>query len=312
MNKIIDGIIGFAIGDALGVPVEFRTRSYLKRNPVAAMMGYGSHKVPAGCWSDDTSMTLCLMQSFIDFGYFNMEATMKNFVKWVEEAQFTATNEVFDIGITCSKAIRNFVINSIEPVNCGPKNIRSNGNGSLMRILPVAYYINKENLEAKEVYQLISDISSLTHGHEISILGCYIYINFVNSLLNGNTKQEAYDHLKDCDYSFFNEESLLVYNGILLEDISKRKEQTIKSSGYVVDTLEATLFSLLTTSSYKEAVLKAVNLGDDTDTIGAITGSLAGIEYGYKKIPQEWLDTLIKKDYLVKQCNDFYNVLLKG
>ena len=181
-----------------------------------------------------------------------------------------------------------------------------------MRILPVAYYCYHKKLNYHEIYKLVKGVSSLTHGHEISILGCYIYVNFVVELLDTGNKFLAYSKTKNIDYSLFSQEALKMYSRILQSDISKLEINDIKSSGYVVDTLEASLWSLLKTENYKDAVITAVNLGNDTDTIGAITGSLAGILYGYDNIPNEWLNKLARKDYLEKLCNDFETILINN
>lgn len=309
MLKIKDGIIGHAIGDAMGVPVEFCIREKLLNNPVTDMIGYGSHPVPEGFWSDDTSMEIALIDSFISNGKFDYDDIMKKFCNWVNYGEYTPSGKVFDIGKTCLRAIKRYAYDNIKPIECGLTSLNSNGNGSLMRILPVAYYCYYKKLKENEIYNLVKDISSLTHGHEISILGCYIYISYVIFLLNGKDKFSAYNMVKLIDYSMFSQESLDLYSRILKEDISKLNIDDIKSSGYVIDTLEASFWVLLKSKNYKESIIGAINLGNDTDTIGAITGSMSGIIYGYDDIPKKWLDKLVKKNYLEKLCNDFEVVL---
>ena len=305
MSKILSGVMGHALGDAMGVPVEFIPRRELSFNPVTDMRGKGSHPVPKGYWSDDTSMEIALMDSFIEKGKFDYDDIMNKFSELVNFGKYTPVGEVFDIGRTCLQAIRNYIKGEYKATECGLDTVNANGNGSLMRILPVAYYCYYNKLEANEIFSLVKDISSLTHRHEISVLGCYIYINYVIFLLEENDKFEAYDKVKNIDYSMFSKESLDVYFRVLKEDINKVNIDDIKSSGYVVDTLEACLWVILNTESFKEAILNAVNLGNDTDTIGAITGSIAGIIYGYESIPNEWLESLAKREYLENLCNDF-------
>lgn len=312
MSKIKDGIIGHAIGDAMGVPVEFCMREKLLKHPVMDMIGYGSHPVPEGFWSDDTSMEIALMDSFIANGKFDYDDIMKRFSNWVNYGEYTPDGKVFDIGKTCLRAIKKYVCDNITPIECGSTDFNSNGNGSLMRILPVAYYCYYKKLKSNEIYQLVKEVSSLTHGHEISILGCYIYVSYVLFLLNGKDKFSAYNMVKLIDYSMFDKESLNLYSRILKEDISKLNVDDIKSSGYIVDTLEASLWVLLKSKSYKESIIGAINLGNDTDTIGAITGSMSGIIYGYDDIPKKWLDKLAKRDYLEKLCDNFEFVLIEG
>lgn len=309
MSKIKDGIIGHAIGDAMGVPVEFCIREKLLKHPVTKMLGYGSHDVPEGSWSDDTTMEICLIESFIENKYFNLDSTMNKWIYWVKTGAYTPTGELFDIGRTCLKAIRNYEAGLTKAEESGGKDINSNGNGSLMRILPVAYYANRNKLNDKEIYELVKKISSMTHAHEISILGCYIYILYINNLLNGKDKYASYNMTKIADYSMFSEDSLEKYKRILKGNIKELNITDISSSGYVLDTLEAALWVTLNANDYKESIIGAINLGNDTDTIGAITGSMTGIIYGYDSIPKEWIEKLQRREYLEQLCEDFERTL---
>ena len=311
MSKIKDGVIGHAIGDAMGVPVEFCIREKLLAHPVTKMIGYGSHDVPAGTWSDDTSMEIATMDSMINQGgKINCEDIMMNFYYWLKDAKYTPYGEVFDAGRTCIQSIINFS-KGYDFSECGQNDEYSNGNGSLMRILPIAYYCYYNKLKEEKIFEVVKNVSTLTHAHEISVLGCYIYVNYIIKLLEGNDKFESYNLIKLIDYSMFTEESLEIYKRILKEDIEKYSIDEIKSSGYVVDTLEASFWILLNASNFKEAIIGAINLGNDTDTIAAITGSMAGILYGYNSIPQEWLDKLAKRDYIEDLCDKLEKVLCK-
>lgn len=303
--KYIDGLMGFAIGDAMGVPLEFQTRDELLKKPVTKMIGYGTHNVPEGTWSDDTSMLIATIDSINNKNGIDYDDIALNFVAFKNHASYTAIHEVFDIGKTCSAAISNYDEERKNPTTCGLDDINSNGNGSLMRILPVAYYAIEKKLKDFEILELVKNLSSITHAHEISIMGCYIYIRLAIFLLNGKDKLSAYSMTKCVDYSMFSEETQNEYQRLLKEDISKLSLKDIKSSGYVVDSLEATIWVLLKSESYKEAIIGAINLGEDTDTIGALTGALAGIVYGYDSIPKDWLDKLARKDYLLDIFEEF-------
>lgn len=309
MSKIIDSIIGHAIGDAMGVPIEFEPRKRLFDHPVTKMIGYGSHDVPAGTWSDDTSMEIATIDSFINKGCFDCKDIMMNFYYWLKENKFTAVGEVFDAGHTCIQSIINFS-KGYELEKCGQNDLYSNGNGSLMRILPIALYSYYKKIKEKEIIELTNNVSSLTHAHEISRLGCYIYVRYVMLLLSGMDKKEAYSELKKINYNYYSEESQESYKRILKEDISDLSVDKIKSSGYVVDTLEASIWVILNCNSFKEAIIGAINLGDDTDTVGAITGSMAGIIYGYENIPKEWLKELKKKEYLIDLASSFEKAII--
>ena len=195
---------------------------------------------------------------------------------------------------------------------CGLTSVKANGNGSLMRILPVAFICHKYGLTGHKEYELVKNISSLTHAHQISVMGCFIYVQFVCYLLAGFSIEEAYLIIREYDYSAeFEDETRAKYTRILDSDISQLSEDEIKSTGYVVDSLEAALWCLLTTKDYKDAVLKAVNLGADTDTIAAITGSMAGIVYGLDSIPDEWIMQLKRRKYLMDLCGRFAETEIK-
>lgn len=307
MKKIYNGIIGLAIGDALGVPVEFKSRREIAKNPVTCMREYGIHYQPAGTWSDDTSLTLALMDSIINKNGINYSDIMDRFSNWLLNNDYTANGEVFDVGNSTSRAIMNYG-RGVDPLECGGASEYENGNGSLMRILPLACYLgNQANITMTYQMEMVHNISALTHRHPISLIGCGIYINIAVKLLLSEASlyecveqgvNEAFKYYDDKIYSE-------VSHYLRLRDLSsfsKLPEIEIRSSGYVVDTLEAAIWCILNTKSYKECVLKAVNLGNDTDTVGAVVGGLAGIYYGYDNIPKEWLGVLSKRQYIEELC----------
>ena len=311
-EKIKGGLLGFATADALGVPVEFTSRISRKSNPVTDMKGYGTHNVPEGTWSDDTSMTIAFMDSIIENRIINYDDIMNKFIKWYEDAEYTATDEIFDIGITTREALYNYKYKNIPSQKAGLSNERSNGNGSLMRMLPVAQYLYMNNFTDDEETEIINNLSSLTHAHEISKLGCKIFCDYVKELLKGKTKEEAYDNIKKIDYTkLYDEKTIEKYNRILKNDIKSYSETEIFSSGYIVNTLEASLWCTLNSNSYKDSVIKAVNLGNDTDTVGAITGGINGTIYKTKDIPENWLLKLKKKEYLEELALKYSNTIVK-
>lgn len=304
MSKFIDSIIGHAVGDAMGVPTEFCIREYLLKNPVKEMIGSDKTGQPAGSWSDDTSMEIATIDSFIQNKEFNYDDIMHKWEEWINEAKYTANNDTFDVGRTCLRAIRNHSLGT-EPLKCGIDGEQSNGNGSLMRILPVALYSYYRKLDVNEIIKLTNELSSLTHKHDISKLGCYIYVRYIMFLLDGKNKNEAYELIKTLDYSTYDEYAISKYERILKNDIASYTIDNILSTGYVVDTLECVLWILLNANSYKETIIATTNIGNDTDTIGAIAGSMAGIIYGYDSIPTSWIDKLMRKDYLIGLASDF-------
>lgn len=231
------------------------------------MTGYGTHCQPAGTWSDDTSMTLAACDSIREKGAADIDDIREKFCRWAFKAEYTVDNEVFDIGGT--------TITSLE-TGKGQEDFYSNGNGSLMRILPLAF------IDADE--QTAADVSAITHAHSISKNACCEYVYIARQLISGRNLMEI---LSECS------ERLPLIHTLDADEI--------KSTGYVTDTLEAALWTLATSESYRDAVLKAVNLGDDTDTAGAVTGGLAGIIYGMEGIPKEWLETLRGKE-IIDRC----------
>lgn len=301
-------ILGHAVGDALGVPVEFCTRDELDANPVTDMRGFGTYPYPAGTWSDDTSMSLCTLEAMSNENW-NLSMIMDNFVKWINDGEFTPTGECFDVGVTSSKAI--IAYSRGASVNeCGLSGDFDNGNGSLMRINPFVFCAAIPNIDYDFFREIIAKGSKLTHAHERAIVGCQIYAYALSFLLTEQSKEslkrgidEAYNDLKDVS-------EISHHKRIFEPNFAKLDRDEIKSSGYVVDTLEAALWCVLTTDSYRECVLKAVNLGGDTDTVAAIAGGLAGALYGYDAIPKEWLDTLAKRGYIEDLCDKVAKMII--
>ncbi|WP_292008271.1 ADP-ribosylglycohydrolase family protein [Chryseobacterium sp.] len=311
-NTVKAGIFGVCVGDALGVPVEFKKREDLKKNPVTGYLEYMSWNQPRGTWSDDSSLTLCLAEELTK-GY-DLERIGKSFVKWNQYGHWTAHGKLFDIGGTTKHSIARLIKGESARFS-GNIFEEDNGNGSLMRILPLAFYLKDEE-DIEKLYQTIKEVSAITHGHFRSVFACFIYVNFAIQLIKGKTKKEAYAYmqktvLKYAETHGFNSNEVQLFQRILIYDISGYREDEIKSSGYVLHSLEASLWCFMNSESYSEAVLKAVNLGEDTDTTGAITGGIAGIYYGYDSIPEEWISELVRKEDIEKLCDKLETKLMK-
>lgn len=306
-NRLKGGILGSVVGDALGVPVEFKSRPYLRQNPVVEMIGFGTYHQLPGTWSDDSSMTFCTMESLCN-GY-DLENIADNFVKWRYESFWTPYGIVFDIGISTTKAIIEYK-NLKDPRKSGNDDERSNGNGSLMRILPLAFYFKNENIENR--FLAIKEVSSITHAHIRSTIACFIYVELAIQLINGMDKFSAYHETIQIANAYLKKLKLDPYEyrqftKVLSGTIQSEDENNIRSSGYVMDSLEAAIWILLTTSSFDEAVLKAVNLGADSDTTAAITGGLVGIHYGFGSIPGEWVNKLARIRDIFNLVEKFYS-----
>lgn len=318
----MDGLWGLMVGDALGVPAEFKSREWLHRMPVMMMTGFGTHNQEVGTWSDDTSMTLATMDSLcrgLDY-----ENIMKRFKDWLfYNKEYTPHGEVFDVGGVCRKAIKNYTI-GFEVLECGMDGEASNGNGSLMRILPVVLFVLKDgNILDENTLEIIHNVSRLTHAHPISLTGCGIYAFLVEELLKAEPGDDLCEVLqRGINRAFFTYEngedvylaaSLRQYRRMeKLSEFRQLEEKDILSTGFVVHTLEAAVWCLLTTNSFKECVLKAVNLGSDTDTVAAVAGSLAGYVYGQdgeNGIPQEWMRQLARYEWLEGKVKKFSKAL---
>lgn len=298
--KIKSVMIGHAVGDALGVPVEFCSRDELDTGPVDDMEGFGTYPYPAGCWSDDTSMSLAALDS-LSKGDIDWDEIMLNFRKWLEEDAYTPTGECFDSGRTCVKAILSYFAYGKSVQTCGQTGEHSNGNGSLMRIHPFVLFTEYGEYLGNW-FDIIHQASALTHAHERSVIACGIYAILLRQLLIAPNKQSVHVALDIAKEKYSKYAEYGHYQRMFESDFIQTKRSEIKSTGYVVDTLEAAVWCLLTTDTYSECVLKAVNLGDDTDTVAAIAGGLAGALYGYDSIPEEWRNTLARRDYIEEMC----------
>ncbi|MDO4483080.1 MAG: ADP-ribosylglycohydrolase family protein, partial [Clostridia bacterium] len=304
-QQVLAGVLGAAVGDAMGVPVEFCSREELRRNPVTGYRRDGTYHMPAGTWSDDTSMVLATMDSMsrgLDY-----DDMMRRFVLWQNRADYTATGVTFDIGIATRKALHRFENGSVA-MTCGGSGEYDNGNGSLMRILPaVIYAFYGDNLSQEEQMTIIHNTSSLTHSNPRSLVGCGIYAHVLQEILSGGKDirgaiAKAFEYYNQKP-AFAKE--LKYYKRLNEDNFAALPEDDIPSSGYVVNTLEAALWCLMNTASYEECVLKAVNLGDDTDTVAAVAGGLAGCLYGKESIPAAWEKGLLNVELLNSYCDAF-------
>jgi len=354
------GIFGTVVADALGVPVEFSMREERVADPVVDMREYGTHNQPRGTWSDDSSMILATLDSMVINGGsgfddnakdskvlgggIRFDDIMERFRAWLTRGEYTPYGRVFDRGITCSNAIGSYRA-GCDPLDCGRRGVHDNGNGSLMRIMPVSLYavLNErrpgagcdvrpdENFWNADILSdavlLSHNISRLTHAHPRSQMACAIYTAICHELIFRDKRSvndavqsaigrimDFYDQADDSlpwfDPEFEKEIKADAYGR--MRDVDKFAAlpvSEIRSSGYVVDTLEAAIYCLLTTDSYKACTLKAVNLGSDTDTVGAVAGGLAGLAYGYGDIPKEWLEVIASRKWIDELCVKFAKVL---
>lgn len=311
---LFGGLIGLCVGDALGVPVEFVPREALVQNPVTGYREYGTHNQPSGTWSDDSSLTFCtvaaLVESDIDWNRpvttdaadWLCENIARNFIKWYRDGFWSAHDEVFDIGGTTRDAIKRIMSGEKTWLQTDMDE-NSNGNGSLMRILPLAFVLRHQDLLTR--FEIIKKVSAITHGHIRSAIACHFYVEYAMSLMGGNKSLDKTRVLLRGFYekSDFKKE-LYHFHRVFQDDIIASE---IFSDGYVIHTLEAALYCLLSTESIDGALLKAVNLGDDTDTTAAVTGGLAGICYGSQSLDwYAYLRPLARQNEILMLIHQFY------
>ncbi len=331
-DAIRGGILGLIVGDTLGMPVEGQSREWLKSHPVTGMQEYGSHYMPRGTWSDDSSMTLAAMDSITECKDIDGDDMMSRFYRWLRVGEYTPYGTAFGIGRVVLQAFARYT--GTDAVHCGGRGIRNNGNGSLMRILPAAFCQCAKHGYSKdgitdEWLAPIHSASAITHAHPISMMGCSLYSAFIGEILSagaqGPRKSELADHFQAAVYTLrggyengygniFSDEHYMdgfpVYERLLnTERFKELPEHEMNSGGYVVDTLESALWCFLNTDSYADCVLKAVNLGGDSDTTAAVAGGLAGTYYGFDHVPDGWLEDIRRLEWIEENTDRFIEAL---
>ena len=310
-QRVIDGILGLCVGDALGVPVEFISREQLRVKPVTTMQEYGTYNRPRGTWSDDSSMTLCLFDCLSKRPAENIEYTriMDAFSAWIFHGEYTPYGDTFDYGRATQHALLRYR-QGTAPLQCGGTADSDNGNGSLMRILPMAFWLypryGTKFFRNDAAVRTVHAVSSLTHAHPKSLIACAIYTGIACNLLGGISVGQAVRRAIAAAWKYYEKSEFSAYLAVFQRlhepDFKKLPEHEIQSSGYVVHTLEAALWCLLNTRKYASCVLKAVNLGADTDTTAAVAGGLAGLAYGSGAIPEEWRAVLARREWIEGLC----------
>jgi ADP-ribosyl-[dinitrogen reductase] hydrolase len=296
------------VGDALGVPVEFRSRAETQKQPVAGMREYGTHHQPKGTWSDDGALILWTVESLVH-ARFDTQDMGHRFVQRMNDALWSATGVVFDIGLATSDALLR-VSSGTPAEGAGGRDERSNGNGSLMRIIPLALRFADEPLETFS--QQVERVSAITHGHDRSKMACVFFSLVVRRLLQDLEPEAALEAAREEFRNLYqNSPEFGRFSHHLGDDLSSMAEEEIVSTGYVLHTLHAALWCLLTTDGCQDCALKAVNLGGDTDTTGCVAGGLAGVAYGMQSIPQAWAAQLPHKADLDRLFAGFCDLCCK-
>ncbi|MGE5380642.1 MAG: ADP-ribosylglycohydrolase family protein [Methylocystaceae bacterium] len=292
-NRALGALYGVLVGDALGLPVQFQSRDEIAHRPVTGMTGYGTFNLPPGTWSDDSSLSLCLAASLAECGQYDPEDVGRRFINWYDHGYLTPFGYAFDIGNTTSIAIE-AMKQGVPPEQAGKDGWHDNGNGALMRIMPVVLY---GLAVSNDSFDLANRCGAITHAHGISRTACLIYAQASELMAAGSSKEEVFSQLMTKVQPHVQRLGLMEWlpyykyldDGIKL---AKRETAAISSSGYVVDSLVAACWAFLRGNSFADTLLQAANLGDDSDTVAAIAGGLAGLYYGYEALPPEWIQCL--------------------
>lgn len=287
-------LLGLAVGDALGTTVEFRPRGSFER--LTDMVGGGPFHLAPGQWTDDTSMALCLAESLVTCRGFNADDQMRRYCRWAEEGYLSSTGVCFDIGVTTAQALREY--RRTGNPYAGPTAPDTAGNGCLMRLAPVPMFYYSD-LAVAAYYA--EESARTTHGAVECREACRLLARMLWRALHDAPKEEIL--LSDAETFTGSPRITALARGCYRE----KAEAAIRGTGYVVDCLEAALWSFSRSSSFSEAVLTAANLGDDADTTAAVCGQLAGAYYGAAGIPSYWIERLAWRDDIVRLAEALYH-----
>ncbi|WP_223066195.1 ADP-ribosylglycohydrolase family protein [Paenibacillus caui] len=300
LERFQGSLIGLAVGDAIGAAVEFQQPGTF--DEVKDMTGGGVFDLPKGCWTDDTSMALCLAESLIEKKAFDAEDQMNRYVKWYRSGHLSSLGTCFDIGNATAQALHHY--EQTGEAFSGSEDPFSAGNGSIMRLAPVPLFFVNDLVQAAKW----SGISSKpTHAAKECMDGCRLFGALIAAAAQGMEKEQL---LHFSTFNFLWEDEPLapklaeVYKG----SYKRLQPPEIQGSGYVVKSLEAALWAFYHSQSFEEGVLLAVNLGDDADTTGAIFGQLAGAFYGLVGIPSRWVEPLAKCDLILGYAKKLFEM----
>lgn len=322
-EKIYRSVIGFALGDAYGLPFELEAKYQATlQNEKEEMLGYGSHSQPPGTWSDDTSMMIATMDvlsswnTLIDLkkGDFSEEILhnlMNAFCRWRNEGVYGCHNECFDVGFTTDCALKDYQERK-DLSCCGQRDDFNCGNGSLMRMLPLAFLIGHLSIPKRYIWCKV--FSDLTHAHPLTALCCFMYVEIVIGVINGKSIKESYERMIEAVHTITELNVLRKFDigkcsRILNKELYLLNIADLKNTGYVVDTMEATIWCLINGDDFKSSVHLAVSLGNDTDTTAALVGAIASLMYN-DPFPHEWMAELKNSDLLISISAKFIHTFL--
>jgi len=302
LDRYLGSLVGLAVGDALGASVEFSPAGSFE--PVTDMIGGGPFDLRPGEWTDDTSMALCLAESLINCGDFHPRDQLTRYWKWYKTGHLSSTGHCFDIGVTVSHALQRFERTGAD--YCGSTDPLTAGNGSLMRLAPVALFFASKPWAAME---WSGESSRTTHAARTAVDACRFFAALLVGAVTGVAKSELLASMYSPVLGYWESHPLAEEVERIARGSYRVKEPPeIVGSGYVVECLEAALWAFHTTESFEEGCLRAVNLGDDADTTAAVYGQLAGAYYGVRNIPLAWRRKLAKPEIIDQYAIALYQL----
>lgn len=301
-DKFIGSLIGLAVGDCVGAAVEFSPPGTFP--PVTDMIGGGPFQLKPGEWTDDTSMALCLARSIIESKGFNAEDQMERYIQWWKKGYLSSTGECFDIGIATREALHHYQETG-NPYSGSDDPFRA-GNGSIMRLSPVPLFWSND---MEQAIHFSGESSKTTHQAEETIDACYFFGALIAGAVNGVSKE----YLLSVEFVNLIEEKIGRLLSPKIKEVAEgsykhKQPPLINGSGYVVHSLEAALWAFYLTDNFKEGLLSVVNLGNDSDTTGAIYGQLAGAFYGISSIPKHWSNQLVQREFIESTATKLYEL----
>lgn len=289
VNRLKGGLYGLLVGDAVGVPYEFTPPCEIPPRALIELVpperfDRAHRRVKPGTWSDDGALALCLLDSLLEKNGLDLADLSRRFTDWAENGYLAIDGLVFDIGIQTNRAIERLRA-GVAPEVAGPAEIDSNGNGSLMRVLPLALWHRGSEVE---LIELAHRQSLVTHGHPQSQVCCALYVLVARALLTGAEMEDAWLSAAGVLEDQYRKKKAHLS---ALEFVLAKKTSTPKGSGYVVDSLWSA-YTACKESTYENVIKAAIEFGNDTDTTACIAGGLAGIQFGFDAIPLRWMDAL--------------------
>lgn len=292
-TKVTGCLVGLACGDAVGTTLEFLPRGSF--TPIEDMVGGGPFNLEKGQWTDDTSMALCLGNSLGYVQGFDPIDQMNRYCNWYRYGYMSSTSDCFDIGITVSKALKDYLATG-DPFS-GSSDEFSSGNGALMRLAPIPMYYRNHNDDA---LHFAGESTRTTHGSALCIDSSKLFCDLLIRAMYYDTK----DEVLATAYTPYNE----AVSNIAKKHFLRFSYEELTGSGFVIESLESALWCFYHGNSFRECVLLAANIGNDADTTAAICGQIAGAFYGIDNIPKDWIETLTDSEEIVKLANELYEL----